>query len=103
MSWSGSTDFLDSDHSFVNEKEGGSHIYSKRCGVTLKICTFIDDTSTEGREEHLVHLALPVSHFKVGQINPAFAAEDIGVQARGQLVEGRMSEPYLGGSSSCTF
>lgn len=27
---------LDSDHSFVNEKEGGSHIYSKRHGVTLK-------------------------------------------------------------------
>lgn len=97
MSWSRSTDFLDSDHSFVNEKEGGIHIYSKHHGVTLKICMFIDDSSTEGKEEHLVHLALRVPHFKVVQINLAFAGEDIGAQARGQLVEN------LAGFLSCSW
>lgn len=61
-------------------------MYSKHHGVLKSACSFMTLARNEKRNIRFV-LYLCVFHFKVIEIVPVFSGEDMGVQARKQLVE----------------
>lgn len=81
------TSFLDSDNYFLTEDGGTICTVSIMVSHLGSACSFMTLAQNEKRNMRGFFWYFCVFHFRVVEINPAFAGEDMGVHARRQLVE----------------